>query len=247
MSWTPGTDVTTSPGSTTLLFGTQAERWLRLYALKSAFKDRLALFTENVKAVLPPGSRVFDFGCGPGVMSLALAGMGYDVLAVDGAPEMIEIARAEARRLGTSRVNFAVKDASNLRVEPEAYDGVICSSVLEYVADDAALVAALVRALRPGGYLLISVPHTDSALGRIEDLVMRIGAYVRSAGRRHLAFSLRRYKRGHFLQMLEAAGLGSFACTYFDAPLFAGLGVTLSRFRRVGRMLLVIGRKRLQA
>lgn len=235
--------MTRSPGSPTLFFGTQAERWVRLYEAKSTFRDRLELFTESVKAVLPPESRVLDFGCGPGVISLALAGMGYDVLAVDGASRMIEVARAEARRLGASRVNFAVMDASNLAVKSEAYDGVICSSVLEYVADDAALLVALAMALRPGGYLLISVPHTGSALGRVEDLMRRFGAYIRPTGRRHLAFSLRRYERGRFLQMLEAAGLGSFVCTYFEAPVLGGLGITLSRFARVGRMFLVVGRK----
>lgn len=84
-----------SPTTSTEFFDAHAARWLRLYDSKPSFKDRLGLFSTSLSEALPSYGRVLDFGCGPGVMSLALAEQGYDVLGVDGADSMIETAKIE--------------------------------------------------------------------------------------------------------------------------------------------------------
>jgi 2-polyprenyl-3-methyl-5-hydroxy-6-metoxy-1,4-benzoquinol methylase len=43
-----------------------------------------------------PASTVLDLGCGTGVLSLALAHRGFDVVAIDHSPEMLAIARRKA-------------------------------------------------------------------------------------------------------------------------------------------------------
>jgi 2-polyprenyl-3-methyl-5-hydroxy-6-metoxy-1,4-benzoquinol methylase len=79
-------------------FGQQADRWQGLYALKPAFKDRLDLFLKSLLRLAPPPGRVLDFGCGPGVISFAVAERGYEVLGVDGSEAMIAQAEKERAR-----------------------------------------------------------------------------------------------------------------------------------------------------
>ena len=79
-----------NPATSTDFFGDHAARWLRLYDSKPSFKDRLELFSASLSEALPSYGRILDFGCGPGVMALALAEQGYDVLGVDGADSTIE-------------------------------------------------------------------------------------------------------------------------------------------------------------
>jgi len=228
----------------TNFFDTQAERWVGLYDSKPGFRDRLNLFVGSLESVLPPPARVLDFGCGPGVMALALARRGYEVVGLDGAPRMIEQARAEAARGGIANARFAAVNAGEVGVPPGSFDAVVCSSVIEYVADDERLIAELVRAVRPGGYLLISVPHADSFIGMVEDALRRVTMFMRRTGSRHLTYSLRRYQRDRFVELLDRLGVSSPAFRYFEAPLPTALGVALSRWRRAGVMMLAVGRKR---
>ena len=65
---------------------------------------------ELANVVAPPGP-VADLGCGPGAHALALARRGYDVVGVDGAPRMVEVARIRAARDKTD-VTFDVHDVS---------------------------------------------------------------------------------------------------------------------------------------
>ena len=228
----------------TEFFDTQAERWIGLYDVKPSFKDRLELFTKTLERRSPPPGRVLDFGCGPGVISMALAARGYQVTGVDGAPRMIELARAEASRRHLASAQFDVVDAGQLRFEPGSFDAVVCSSVVEYVADDVKLVKDLAAVIAPGGHLLISVPQTESVLGIAESALSRMAAYRSAERRRHLSFSLRRYRRADFAKTLEASGFESLAFTYFESAIPGRLGVALSRWRRVGVMLLVSARRR---
>ena len=227
----------------TEFFDTQADRWIGLYDIKPSFKDRLDLFTGTLERVAPPPCRVLDFGCGPGVISMALAARGYQATGMDGAPKMIELARAEAARRRLSNVHFDVASAGQFTVAPGSFDAVVCSSVIEYVPDDTRLLRDLSAALVPGGQLLISVPQSDSVMGFAEDALRRMAAYTSAERHRHLSFSLRRYRRDSFVRALEAAGFGSPAFTYFESAIPGRLGVVLSRWRRVGVMMLVSARK----
>lgn len=235
--------VAAHPTTSTDFFGAHAARWLQLYESKPSFKDRLGLFSNSLGAALPGRGRVLDFGCGPGVMSLALAEQGYDVLGLDGADSMIETAKHERGRRGVSNCEFRVMDAAEISLDSDSFDAIVCSSVIEYVADDVGLVRALIRSLKPGGHLLVSVPHTTSVIGKVEDALRNTALFARRPGGQHLGFSRRRYERAALLRLLGSMGLGSFQTTSFEVPIFGRLGVVLSRFARIGVMLLVVGRK----
>ncbi|HXY39384.1 MAG TPA: class I SAM-dependent methyltransferase [Vicinamibacteria bacterium] len=225
-------------------FGEQADRWQGLYALKPAFRDRLDLFVGSLLRLAPPPGRVLDFGCGPGVVSLALAAQGYEVLGVDGSQRMIDQAETQRARRGLTNAGFRLMPAEAFDVPEASVDAVVSSSVLQYVADDARLLAGFTSALKPGGWLLISVPHAGSVVGWLEAGLHRLPAVRRREGRGFLDHSRRLYAKRPFLAALERLGFGDFECTHFEVPVLGRWGIRLSRLSRVGVMLLVAGRKR---
>lgn len=224
-------------------FAQQAQRWDGLYRRKWAFRDRLALFVSAVQQYAPPGAEVLDVGCGSGNIALALAQRGYQVRGVDGAETMLQVAREQARQRGLSGLVFERQDLTALDAPQAAFDVVICSSVIEYIPDDAAFARRMVAALRPGGTLLISAPHSASMLGRVEDMGRGLRSWRRSAARGHLHFSLRRYATAELERMLAGAGASPIARTFFEAPRLGRLGVALSRWSALGVMVLVAARK----
>ena len=114
---------------------------------------------------LQPGDRVLDVGCGTGRHALELAQRGIAVHGVDISHRFVDIARRRAADLptddpGTATVTFERGDARSLAVDGE-FDAVICLcqgafGMMTADGDDAAVVAGMARALRPGGRLALS-------------------------------------------------------------------------------------------
>ena len=97
---------------------------------------------------------VVDLGCGTGLLTRELALQGYEVTGVDPAPAMVEVARS---RPGGDRVRWLVGDA-DLLGDAGADLAIMSGHVAQFfVGDDewAAALAALRRALRPGGCLSV--------------------------------------------------------------------------------------------
>lgn len=110
-----------------------------------------------VAALLPPGGRVLDAGCGTGRVAIELARRGYDVVGVDSDASMLDVARRKAPDLPWHLADLAELDAH------EAYDLVVAAgNVMIFVAPGTgpAVVARLAAALRPGG-LLVSGWRTE--------------------------------------------------------------------------------------
>jgi trans-aconitate methyltransferase len=104
------------------------------------------------RAALPAGARVVDFGCGDGVYTRRLAAAGFDVVGLDPAGAMIELARE--RGDGPA---YQVGGAGELR-GAGPFDALVALNVLAYMTDAemATLWSALREQLRPGGVLLVS-------------------------------------------------------------------------------------------
>jgi SAM-dependent methyltransferase len=97
-------------------------------------------------------SSVVDVGCGTGLLACELAERGHRTTGVDPSPAMLAVAR---HRPGGELVRWIEGDASRLR-ELQADLAVMTGHVAQVIGDDQAWRAALAavhRALRPGGHL----------------------------------------------------------------------------------------------
>lgn len=108
------------------------------------------------------GKHVLDVGCGTGEQARGFARNGADVVAVDPSGRMLQIARQRAERDGvSSRIEFLEADLLHAcaLARQTPYDIVVCSNVLDHMADLDEAVRALAEATREGGQLLVTVPH----------------------------------------------------------------------------------------
>lgn len=102
------------------------------------------------------GHRVLDAGCGSGPLSAGLREKGATVVGFDASTAMIQLAR---ERLGPG-ADLRVADLGQpLPYQDDTFDDVVASLVLHYLRDWTAPLAELRRVLKPGGRLIVSVPH----------------------------------------------------------------------------------------
>jgi 2-polyprenyl-6-hydroxyphenyl methylase/3-demethylubiquinone-9 3-methyltransferase len=114
------------------------------------------------------GAAALDVGCGAGLLSEALAGEGAEVVAIDLAPELIEIAKLhllESRAARPAlRVDYRVQSAESIADElPEKFDAITCMEMLEHVPDPSSVVRACAGLLKPGGRLFVSTLNRTPA------------------------------------------------------------------------------------
>ena len=102
-----------------------------------------------------PDSLVLDVGCGVGMTAAYLAKtIGCRVTGIDLREAMIARCNERAEREGvTDRVSFRVADAGALPFDDDAFDVVMCESVLALVEDQRRVLVEMRRALEPGGHL----------------------------------------------------------------------------------------------
>jgi ubiquinone/menaquinone biosynthesis C-methylase UbiE len=67
------------------------------------------------------GLNVLDVGCGDGDFAVELWRRGATVTGIDASPEMVEAARARAKREG-AEISFLVGEAASIPFEPERFD-----------------------------------------------------------------------------------------------------------------------------
>lgn len=112
------------------------------------------------------GTKVIDVGCGAGRHTFEAFRRGADVIGFDQSVsdlnDVDEILQAMKKQgeVPASAKGEAVKgDALDLPYADGTFDCVIASEILEHVPDDDQAIAQLVRVLKPGGALAITVPR----------------------------------------------------------------------------------------
>lgn len=127
------------------------------------------LLDQVMKNRFVPGERILDAGAGGGRNLPWFAGQNFEVYAIDQDPEAIALLRLQYP--GWSEPQLQVAALENLPFENDFFDHIICSAVLHFAQSTAhfkAMMAGMIRVLRPGGSLFIRM---TSDIG-IEDKVI---------------------------------------------------------------------------
>ncbi|MCI4353254.1 MAG: class I SAM-dependent methyltransferase [Thermoplasmata archaeon] len=118
-----------------------------------------------IRTVFPPGSRLLDLGCGSGADAAAFAEEGYQILAVDLAPEMVAATQAKARALGrTDRLRAVCGRLGEvdrlISASPwDRFDGAYANFSLAYEPSLRSVLEAVHRVLESGGMFLCTLPN----------------------------------------------------------------------------------------
>jgi len=109
------------------------------------------------------GATVLDAGCGPGVHSIRVAQMGYQVHSVDLSESVIEEARRRADRAGVSdRIVFEQADLTHLEFPDASFECVFSWGVVIHIPDVAAALSELARVTKPGGRLALQLVNKNA-------------------------------------------------------------------------------------
>ncbi len=150
-------------------------------------------FLKKVEAV-----NFLEVGCGAGDLLIALAARGYRGTGIDISSAAIAAARVRLRSTAVSAEQKQPDDVDGV------FDVVIASEVLEHCEDDVDFLRKLKTKIRPGGFLVLTVPAHMDKWGANDDF----------------SGHLRRYERGELQQKLAQAGLEAVHIYSYGVPIY---------------------------
>jgi SAM-dependent methyltransferase len=105
---------------------------------------------RDFAASLGPGKKLLDVGCGEQPLRTILQGMGFDYTGAD----------IQQNKAGTVDVVAAIDQPLPPQLPPRGpFDFIVCTEVLEHVADWDFAFRNLRSLLAPGGRILVTCPH----------------------------------------------------------------------------------------
>jgi ubiquinone/menaquinone biosynthesis C-methylase UbiE len=109
---------------------------------------------ETVGALRGP---VLDVGTGKGLLAIALAQKGLEVISVDVDSEEQELARLLAKEAGVgSRISFVRADAAHLPYPNGRFNCVAMMDVLHHLDEPASVLGEMLRVLNDGGIIIVA-------------------------------------------------------------------------------------------
>ena len=192
-----------------------ADTWNSNYK-RRGFKKRLAFVRRLLSRVVLPGEKWLDAGCGAGILTLEMSGLGAKGLAVDGSQQMIDAAMREVGPLSNGFDFAKVVSVTSIDVPEATFQGVLCSSVIEYVGAVDHALYEFNRVLRPGGKLVLSVPNSHSLIRQAQKILRSAGVLVGLDLFPYLSVSVHDFTKKDLLECLRRSGFSAHSLEGFD-------------------------------
>ncbi len=131
--------------------------WRARTALVMAWLRRLGLGSH---------STILDVGCGWGVVLDSLEKAGFAAAGLDVSRSALQRIDRADRRLVHGDLSTNLDPPSNL----EPFDAILALDVIEHLDDDRAALARMAALVRPGGWVIVSVPARPDLWSRFDDI-----------------------------------------------------------------------------
>jgi 2-polyprenyl-6-hydroxyphenyl methylase / 3-demethylubiquinone-9 3-methyltransferase len=116
--------------------------------LRLGYIDRLAGGLE--------GKTVLDVGCGGGILSESMAGLGAHVTGIDLGDKALKVAKLHLLESGKQVTYRKIAVEALAKEQPHHYDVVTCMEMLEHVPSPQSIVHACSKLVKPGGWVFFS-------------------------------------------------------------------------------------------
>ncbi|XP_018579334.1 ubiquinone biosynthesis O-methyltransferase, mitochondrial [Anoplophora glabripennis] len=130
---------------------------LRIPLIRDGLVNTGAIDKEKLNNPLPlKDISLLDVGCGGGILAEPLARLGGKVTGIDANPNTIELAKSHSQLsfLDINCLTSSIEEhASN---NPEKYDAVVASEILEHVSKKDRFLEACVKCLKPNGSIFVT-------------------------------------------------------------------------------------------
>jgi ubiquinone/menaquinone biosynthesis C-methylase UbiE len=136
--------------------------------------EEQAALIQQVRDMLPAGSRILEVAPGPGDLAIELARLGYQVSGLDISRTFVEMAQAKARQAGVS-AEFLHGSASDMPLEANRFDFIVCRAAFKNFSEPVEAIREMYRVLKPGGKALIIDLRGDASLEEIDAMVDTMG------------------------------------------------------------------------
>ena len=157
------------------LFDQKAATWSNKYGVNGFLRPRLHAFEERLGELVKPPAKILDFGCGTGNLACHLSARGYALSACDISSKMVEWAR-KSKHGASATWHVLPADWRELPFASNIFDAIVASSVFEYLTDVDMTLAEFRRILKPGGFLIATVPNNRHVVRKLENFVRPMAA-----------------------------------------------------------------------
>jgi 2-polyprenyl-6-hydroxyphenyl methylase/3-demethylubiquinone-9 3-methyltransferase len=102
------------------------------------------------------GKTVLDVGCGGGILSESMAGLGAHVTGIDLGDKALKVAKLHLLESGKQVTYRKIAVEALAKEQPHHYDVVTCMEMLEHVPSPQSIVHACAKLVKPGGWVFFS-------------------------------------------------------------------------------------------
>jgi SAM-dependent methyltransferase len=162
-------------------FDRESPAWRAIYRRSGrnpfAYRDK-QYRKRYVLEMLGTGSGpALDLGCGAGEFFADLRRAGFSVVGADFSSEMVRL----AAQAGGGERRVARAEALHTPFAPRSFSALIAVGLLEYLAEDESALAEILRIMKPGGKVVVTLRNKRCLERRLWDACIRRGWMKRTA------------------------------------------------------------------